>query len=182
MSRIGKLPIVIPKGVTVEVNGGLVSITGPKGGLRRLLHDEIRAEIKDGAVVVIPARQSRRTPALWGLERALLANMIRGVTSGYEKRLELEGVGYRVQATGEKQLTLALGFSHPVLVTAPEGVTFKVEKNTIVISGINKELVGQVAADIRAKKPPEPYKGKGIHYVGEVIRRKAGKKATAAAK
>jgi len=182
MSRIGKQPITIPSGVKVAIDGGLITVTGPKGTLKRLLHQEIRAEVKDNALTLVPAMQARKTSALWGLERALLSNIIKGVTTGYEKKLEIEGVGYRVQAQGDRQISLALGFSHPVVMNAPEGIAFKVEKNTIIVSGIDKSLVGQIAADIRAKKPPEPYKGKGIHYMGEVIRRKAGKKATAAAK
>ncbi len=182
MSRIGKQPINIPSGVTVQIQGGLVKIAGSRGTLQRLLHDEIRAELRDQTLFLLPSLQTKRTAALWGLERALLANMVQGVAHGYEKRLELEGVGYRVQLLNEKELTLTLGFSHPVNINAPEGITFRTEKNTIIVSGVDKALVGQVAATIRAKKPPEPYKGKGIHYLGEVIRRKAGKKATAAAK
>lgn len=182
MSRIGKQPIILPIGVKTTIENGVVTVAGPKGTLKRLLHKEICAGIQGGTLVLTPAIQTKKTGALWGLERAIIANMVHGVAQGYEKRLELEGVGYRVQAQGDHQLTLTLGFSHPVVFTAPEGVGFKVEKNTITVSGIDKGLVGQVAANIRAKKPPEPYKGKGIHYVGEVIRRKAGKKATAAAK
>jgi large subunit ribosomal protein L6 len=182
MSRIGKQPISIPSGVKVEFKEGVISVTGPKGTLKRALHREIGANIKDNVILLKPALETKKTAALWGLERALLANIVRGVVSGYEKKLELEGVGYRVQSQGENGLTLSLGFSHPVIISAPEGIAFKVEKNTITVSGIDKGLVGQVAADIRAKKPPEPYKGKGIHYAGEVIRRKAGKKASATAK
>ncbi|MDO8557741.1 MAG: 50S ribosomal protein L6 [bacterium] len=182
MSRIGKQPIKIPADINVEILGNVVKVMGSKGTLKRLLHDEIHAEFRDHMLYVTPSFQTKRTAALWGLERALLANIVHGVANGYEKRLELEGVGYRVQLVNDKELALALGFSHPVTVIAPEGITFKTEKNVIIVSGIDKALVGQVAANIRAKKPPEPYKGKGIHYMGEVIRRKAGKKATAAAK
>jgi large subunit ribosomal protein L6 len=182
MSRIGKLPIQIPSGVRVEIHGNIIDVTGPKGVLKRMLHDEIHAELKDNTLHLFPATQTKQTSALWGLERALVANIVRGVAEGYEKRLELEGVGYRAQLQGDKELLLTLGFSHPVIVAAPEGIAFKVEKNTIIVSGIDKGLVGQTAANIRAKKPPEPYKGKGIHYAGEVIRRKAGKKATATSK
>lgn len=182
MSRTGKQLIRIPEGVDVTLDGNMVHVAGPRGSLKRLMHPEIRAEINERVIRLHPALQTSRTPALWGLERALLANMVHGVSQGYEKRLEVEGVGYRVQAQGEKALTLSLGFSHPINIAAPEGIAFKTEKNTIIISGIDKELVGQIAALIRAKCPPEPYKGKGIRYSGEVIRRKAGKKATATAK
>jgi len=182
MSRIGKQPISIPKGVQASVEGNTVTVSGPKGVLRRMVNPEIRAEVRDGMLCALPAFHTKRTPALWGLERMLLANMVKGVTEGYEKKLEPEGVGYRVQAEGDRKLVMTLGFSHPVSVQSPEGIAFKVEKNTIIVSGIDKQLVGQVAAIIRAKKPPEPYKGKGIHYLGEVIRRKVGKKATATAK
>lgn len=180
MSRIGKQAISIPKTAAVTVRGRLVSVSGPKGELQRSLHEEIQAAVENDAVRISPVRQTKRSGALWGLERALIANMLKGVTDGFEKRLEIEGIGYRAQAQGSDSLTLSLGFSHPVKIQAPAGITFKVEKNVIVVSGIDKALVGQIAADIRAKRPPEPYKGKGIRYLGEVIRRKAGKKAAAA--
>ncbi|MDO8600703.1 MAG: 50S ribosomal protein L6 [bacterium] len=179
MSRIGKKPIEIPKGVTVTKNGSLVIVKGEKGELERTLVREIDLDIAEGMLTVKPIGTSRKTPALWGLYRALIQNMIDGVAKGFEKRLEIEGVGYRAALEG-KDLTFALGFSHPVKFPAPDGITFTVEKNTILIRGADKERVGETAAKIRDLKPPEPYKGKGIRYAGEVIRRKAGKKAVAA--
>lgn len=179
MSRIGKQPIPIPEKVTVTVDHNVVTVKGPRGELRRMLHPEIRAAVNGNLVELTPAFEKKKTSALWGLERALLANMILGVAEGFERRLEIEGVGYRAQLAGADTLALSLGFSHPVEVKAPSGIVFKVEKNVIIVSGIDKALVGQIAANIRAKRPPEPYKGKGIHYLGEMIRRKAGKKAAA---
>ncbi len=177
MSRIGKKPITIPSGVTINVTGALVSAKGPKGELSLLLHPDMRMEMKDGVVIIFPRENSsKKAPAIWGLTRTLIANMIFGVTSGFEKVLEFEGIGYRVALEGST-LVMQLGFSHPVRFEAPKGIAFTVQKNTITVTGINKELVGEVAARIRALKRPEPYKGKGIHYRGEVIRRKSGKKA-----
>lgn len=180
MSRIGKKPIIIPKGVTVIKNGFSVTVKGEMGELTRALVREIDVEIADGMLTVKPVGSSRKTPALWGLYRALIQNMIDGVAKGFEKRLEIEGIGYRAAMEGNN-LLFALGFSHPVKFSAPDGITFSVEKNAIMIKGRDKELVGETAAKIRGLKPPEPYKGKGIRYAGEVIRRKAGKKATASA-
>lgn len=178
MSRIGKKPIQIPSGVTVTVAGSSVHVKGPKGELTFPLHPAVRVEIVDAVLSVKPAAEGKKTSALWGLTRACIQNMVEGVTKGYEKRLEIEGIGYKVLLDGV-HLQLALGFSHPVKFPAPVGIQFKVEKNIIVISGIDKVLVGETAARIRNLKKPEPYKGKGIHYVGEVIRRKQGKKAVA---
>lgn len=180
MSRIGKKPIIIPQGVTVDVAGNAVSVKGPKGEAVRKLHPDIKAEIKDGEILVAPARNSKKSPALWGLFRSLVANTVEGVSSGFEKKLEFEGIGYRVNVDGS-HLVLSLGFSHPVRFAIPQGTKIVVEKNVITVSGIDKELVGETAARIRNLKPPEPYKGKGIRYRGEIIRRKAGKKAVAAA-
>lgn len=176
MSKIGKQPIVIPEGVTVTVDGDLVVVKGPKGELIRQLTREMKAEIIGSEVLVSVAKQTKRSPALWGLSRMLIANMIEGVKNGYEKKLEIEGVGYKVALQGNN-LVLNLGFSHPVEFKAIPGIIFKVEKNTISVAGIDKEVVGQTAANIRKIKKPEPYKGKGIHYLGEIIKRKAGKKA-----
>lgn len=177
MSRIGKKSITIPSGVTINVAGALVSAKGPKGELSLLLHPDMRIEVKDGTIVIFPRENSsKKAPAIWGLTRTLVANMIIGVTVGFEKVLEFEGIGYRVVLEGST-LIMQLGFSHPVRFEAPKGIILAVQKNTITIAGINKELVGEVAARIRALKVPEPYKGKGIRYRGEIIRRKSGKKA-----
>lgn len=180
MSRVGKKPILIPQGVTVTVNGSVVLVKSSKGELQRELHPDIGAEVRGSEIIIEPRRETKQTPALWGLTRALVANMVTGVTAGYEKKLEFEGIGFRVALEGEG-LTLQLGFSHPVKFKTPLGIKFAVEKNVITVSGIDKELVGETAARVRALKKPEPYKGKGIRYRGEVIRRKAGKKAVASA-
>ena len=176
MSRIGKQPIKIPTGVTVEMDHSFIVVKGSKGTLERSIHPTIKAEIKDNAIIVVPAIESKRSSALWGLTRTLIANMIAGVSNGFEKQLEFEGIGYRVSQEGNS-LVMQLGFSHPVRFAAPAGITLGVQKNIISISGIDKEHVGTIAARIRSLKPPEPYKGKGIRYRGEVIRRKAGKKS-----
>lgn len=180
MSRIGKKTIPLPLGVTVEVSGSVVRVKGPRGSLSRVLHETIGADIMDGNIVITPRRSMKKTEALWGLTRALVANMVEGVAKGFEKKLDFEGIGYRAALEGTT-LVLQLGFSHPVRVEAPAGIAFSVERNTITIGGIDCELVGQVSAGIRKLKPPEPYKGKGIRYRGEVIRRKAGKKASTGA-
>lgn len=180
MSRIGKQPITIPAGVTVTVNNRLITVTGPKGTLTFTHHERATVTVTDGIITVTvrqPNNQNDR--ALWGLTRVLIANMIIGVTTGYEKKLEINGVGFKAQAAGQK-LTLNLGFSHPIEYAIPDGLKVTVEKNVVSISGIDKQLVGETAATIRAMKKPEPYKGKGIKYVDEVIRRKAGKVVKAA--
>lgn len=176
MSKIGNQPIEIPSGVEVKLSGNLVSVKGPKGELKREINPIIKIEIKGNQIIVSPGKETKKTSALWGLSRMLLKNMVDGVARGFEKKLELEGIGYKVALAG-KDLNLGLGFSHPVEFKAVPGVDFKVEKNTIIISGIDKESVGQIAADIRKLRPPEPYKGKGIRYAGEVVKLKAGKKA-----
>lgn len=189
MSKIGKKPIPILKGIEVKVSGNLVSVKGPKGELKKHFDDSILISLdNDRAVLSLKDKNAGNQKApLWGLTRALMANMIKGVTDGFEKNLEFEGVGYKANvkpaspAGGGDNLELSLGYSHPVQVNAPAGITLKVEKNVIKISGIDKELVGQVAAEIKSKRLPEPYKGKGIKYAGEIIRRKAGKKAATAA-
>jgi large subunit ribosomal protein L6 len=177
MSRIGKQPVMLPEGVTIAVSAGFVEVKGPKGTLKRALPFDIGVTEENKTVVVSPLHQTRDALKLWGTVRAHIANMVKGVTVGYEIKLEIEGVGYRATQKG-KDIELALGFSHPVLFPAPEGVDLKVEKNAITVSGISKDAVGKAAAEIRALKKPEPYKGKGIRYAGEVVRRKAGKKAT----
>jgi len=176
MSRVGKKPIEIPDGVTVTVTGNEVTVKGPKGELRQDTRREVEIKV-DGATVLVEKRgKSKETPALWGLTRALIANMIEGVTNGYEKRLEMVGVGYRAKPDSDRKITLTVGFSHPVVFESPEGITIEVEDQTgIIIRGIDKQAVGQTAAEIRKIRKPEPYKGKGIKYVGEEVRRKAGK-------
>lgn len=180
MSRIGKKPIEIPHGVLVHVEGDRITVKGPKGELSRVIHPDIRAVVKDTEIQIEISRNTKRASALWGLTRSLIANMVAGVVKEFEKKLEFEGIGYRV-ASDAAGLTMQLGFSHPVKFPLPIGIIIKVEKNVITISGIDKELVGETAARIRSLKPPEPYKGKGIRYQGEVIRRKAGKKAVSSA-
>ncbi|MDI6023995.1 50S ribosomal protein L6 [Leucobacter sp. UT-8R-CII-1-4] len=175
MSRIGKLPITVPGGVDIKIAGQQVTIKGPKGELSLVVAEPIRVALEEGQVIVTRPDDERASRALHGLTRTLINNDIIGVTEGYAKQLEVVGTGYRVQQKGNG-LELALGFSHPVLFDAPEGVTLAVEGNTkISVSGISKQAVGEVAANIRKLKKPEPYKGKGIRYAGENVRRKAGK-------
>jgi len=176
MSRIGKIPVPVPAGVDVTISGALVTVKGPKGTLEHVVPAPIEiARDEDGALVVTRPNDERESRALHGLTRTLLANVITGVTEGYEKKLEIVGTGYRVAAKGS-DLEFALGFSHPVVVSAPEGITFAVESPTkFSVSGISKQQVGEVAANIRKIRKPEPYKGKGVRYTGENVRRKAGK-------
>ena len=177
MSRIGKAPIEIPSGVDITVNGNHVVVKGPKGTLEQDVHPDISVRVADGTVTVERPSDERRHRSLHGLTRSLVANMVTGVTAGFSKTLEIVGVGYRASLKGS-DLEVLVGFSHPVLVPAPQGITFAAETPTrITVSGSDKQLVGQVAADIRALRPPDPYKGKGIRYEGEYIRRKAGKAA-----
>ena len=180
MSRVGKKPISIPAGVEVKIEGSAIEIKGPKGQLKKELRPEIKIEMKDKEILVSVLKETKKSNAFWGLTRALVFNMIKGVTEGYEKKLQIEGVGFKAKVEGDK-LILQVGFSHPVEIKQPEGIKFSVEKNIIGVSGPDKELVGQISADIRKTKPPEPYKGKGIRYVGEFVRRKLGKKAVATA-
>ena len=178
MSRIGKTPIEIKSGVEVVVNADSVEIKGPKGTLAQSIPEGIEVQKEEETIIVKRDNDLRETKALHGLVRSLLNNKVQGVTEGYQKQLELVGVGYRAQSKGNNALELQLGFSHPVKYSAPDGITLEVPSQTeINISGIDKQVVGQVAADIRALKKPEPYKGKGIRYVGEHIIRKAGKTA-----
>jgi large subunit ribosomal protein L6 len=175
MSRVGRQPIPIPSSVTVQIEGTSVTVRGPKGELRREIHPEIRAAVEDGNLIVTRPSDQAQHRALHGLTRALLANMVTGVESGFSKTLELHGVGYRAQQMGSN-VQVAVGFSHAVDVTAPAEINLEVEGTSrIHVRGIDKELVGQVAAEIRRIRPPEPYKGKGIRYEGEYVRRKAGK-------
>ncbi len=175
MSRIGRLPVVIPAGVTVDLKeGNHLTVKGPKGEISRDLAPEMTIEVKDGEIVVTRPNDLKRIKSLHGLTRSLIQNMVTGVHEGYSKVLEVNGVGYRAQKQG-KTLVLSLGYSHPVEMEDPEGVESSVEGNKITVSGVSKEKVGQFAANIRAKRPPEPYKGKGIKYSNEIIRRKVGK-------
>jgi len=177
MSRIGRKPIPIPDAVSVEVAPGRVSVKGPKGELEQQLSPDMAIERDDSAIVVKRPTDRGEHRALHGLTRSLIANMVEGVTDGFEKRLEIQGVGYRAQLKGKK-LEMALGYSHPVSLEPPEGIEFEVPQPTeIIVRGIDKQLVGQVAADIRKRRPPEPYKGKGIRYRDEHVLRKVGKRA-----
>ena len=175
MSRIGKMPVHVPAGVDVTIDGTTVTVKGKKGELTRTFQPTMIIKQEGEDIVITPADDERQTNAFWGLTRSLVNNMVQGVSEGFEKKLELVGVGYRAALKG-KDLEMQLGFSHPVLVKCPEGITFEVPSQTeINVLGASKEQVGQVAADIRKWRKPEPYKGKGIRYVGEYVRRKAGK-------
>jgi large subunit ribosomal protein L6 len=176
MSRIGKKPIAIPAGVTATLDGQTVTVKGPKGELAWTVTDEIAVEQQDGALSFAPRDESARAKAMWGLSRSLVANMVKGVTEGYEATLELVGVGYRAAMKG-RNLTMQLGYSHEIDVPPPDGISFATPRQTeIKVNGIDKQLVGETAARIRRMRPPEPYKGKGVRYAGEVVRRKEGKK------
>jgi large subunit ribosomal protein L6 len=180
MSRIGKKPVALPKGVTAQINGHHITIKGPKGETSRTLHPEMALSIEDGTVLVKRPSDEPRHKALHGLTRTLVANMVEGVTKGFMKALEIQGVGYKAEAK-PFGVQLVVGFSHPVPYHAPQGIKISVDNNVNVkIEGVDKELVGQVAAELRNVRPPEPYKGKGIRYAGEQVRRKAGKTAQAA--
>ena len=177
MSRIGKQPIEVPEGVTVEIKPGLVSVKGPRGELSQAVSPELKVTQANGTLTVERPTDRGEHRALHGLTRSLIANMVEGVTDGFEKRLEIHGVGYRARLSGNA-LELSVGYSHPVSVAAPEGIEFELPAPTqIVVRGIDKQLVGEIAARIRRSRPPEPYKGKGIRYVGEHVRRKVGKRA-----
>ncbi len=177
MSRIGRAPIPIPDGVTVDITGQRVTVKGPKGELSHTVVEPIRIAEHDGQIVV--TRPTDRGPhrALHGLSRSLVANLVTGVSAGFERRLEIQGVGYRAQMKGQA-LELAVGYSHPVTIDPPDGIQFEVPAPTqVVVKGIDKQLVGEIAAQVRGTRPPEPYKGKGVRYAGEVVRRKVGKRA-----
>jgi len=177
MSRIGRKPVPVPEAVTVEIAPGNIAIKGPKGELRQVFSPDMTVEQGEGVLTVARPTDRGEHRALHGLTRSLIANMVEGVTNGFEKRLEIQGVGYRAALKGKK-LELALGFSHPVAIDAPEGIDFEVPQPTeVIVKGIDKQLVGQVAADIRKRRPPEPYKGKGIRYKDEQVLRKVGKRA-----
>ena len=175
MSRIGRLPIPVPSGVSVALDGRAITVTGPRGTLSRTLHPDMTVEQEDGRIVVSRPSDAKPHKQLHGLTRTLVNNMVVGVTTGYRKGLEITGVGYRAQKVGEK-LQLSLGYSHPVEIAPPPGISFELENPThLAVVGIDKELVGQIAAQVSASRKPEPYKGKGVRYAGEQIRRKAGK-------
>jgi len=176
MSRIGKKPVAVPSGVTASVDGQTVKMKGPKGQLQFIVHSDVDVKFEDGQVKVAPRSETKRARSLYGTARAQIANLVEGVTKGFEKKLEITGVGYRAAMQG-KNLQLALGYSHDVVYQIPEGITIAVGKPTeITVTGIDSQRVGQVAAEIRAYRPPEPYKGKGVKYAGEFIFRKEGKK------
>jgi large subunit ribosomal protein L6 len=176
MSRIGKKPVVLPKGVTASVAHGVVSVKGPKGELKLALVPEVEASIDEGGINVVPRKTDQRSRAMWGMQRTLVNNLVVGVSGGFSEKLEINGVGYRAAVQG-RNLQLQLGFSHDVNYPIPEGIQIVAEKPTaLTISGSNKQLVGQVASEIRGIRPPEPYKGKGVKYASERIRRKEGKK------
>ena len=176
MSRIGKNPVPLPKGVTAAVNDNTVSVKGPKGELKLKLVPEVEAKVTESGVTISPRGESDRARAMWGMQRTLVNNLVKGVTEGFTEKLEIFGVGYRAAVQG-KHLQLQVGLSHEVMHPIPAGITIVCEKPTMVqISGIDKQLVGQVAAELRSYRPPEPYKGKGVRYAGERIRRKEGKK------
>jgi large subunit ribosomal protein L6 len=177
MSRIGKKPIQIPEGVEIDVQPGAVKVKGPKGELSQDVNRDMKVAIEDGTLTVDRPTDRGEHRALHGLTRSLIANMVEGVTDGFERRLEIQGVGYRAQLKG-KALEMSLGFSHPVTIQAPEGIEFEVPVPTeVVVRGIDKQLVGETAARIRKSRPPEPYKGKGVRYAGEHVSRKVGKRA-----
>ncbi|HKH13893.1 MAG TPA: 50S ribosomal protein L6 [Solirubrobacterales bacterium] len=177
MSRIGRKPISVPDGVSIDVKPGAVSVKGPKGELSQAVSPDMKVDQSDGTLTVERPTDRGEHRALHGLTRSLIANMVEGVTDGYEKRLEIQGVGYRARLQG-KSLELSVGYSHPISVTAPEGIEFEVPVPTqIIVRGIDKQLVGEAAARIRRTRPPEPYKGKGVRYAGEHVRRKVGKRA-----
>jgi large subunit ribosomal protein L6 len=177
LSRIGRQPITVPDGVSIDVKPGVVSVKGPKGQLSQTVSRDMKVDQSNGTVTVERPTDRGEHRALHGLTRSLIANMVEGVTNGFEKRLEIQGVGYRARLHG-KSLELSVGYSHPVSVTAPEGIDFEVPAPTqVIVRGIDKQLVGETAARIRRTRPPEPYKGKGVRYAGEHVRRKVGKRA-----
>jgi large subunit ribosomal protein L6 len=176
MSRIGKKPVAVPQGVTANVDGQTITAKGPKGELRFVVNDEVLVKLDDGHIAVSPRDETKEARSKWGMSRTQIENILKGVKDGFERKLEITGVGYRASMQG-KNLQLALGFSHEVVYQTPEGITISVPKPTeILIAGIDKQAVGQVAAEIREYRPPEPYKGKGVRYAGEKIVRKEGKK------
>lgn len=176
MSRVGKQPITIPEEVNVELKGSIITVKGSKGELTHEIRPEVEVKVEGDQVTISKKGNTKESSALWGTTRAIIANMIKGVTEGYEKKLKMVGVGYRAKKSSDQEISMTVGFSHPVEFKSPEGVKLDVEEqDTIIISGIDKQLVGQTAAKIRAIRKPEPYKGKGIRYEDEIVRRKPGK-------
>lgn len=180
MSKIGQLPVELPSGVTVEINGQHLVVSGPKGKLEMKVDKHVKFRLENNQLLFEADKENKFARSIWGTTRKIVANMVKGVFEGWQKQLELIGTGYRAEVQGTT-LVLTVGYSHPIKIEAPEGINFKVEKGIVTVDGIDRTLVGQVSANIRASRPPEPYKGKGVKYVGEVIRRKAGKAAKAAA-
>jgi large subunit ribosomal protein L6 len=178
MSRIGRKVIPLPKGVTVTVKDGFMAVKGPKGELKKALPAHVTVKVEGSEINIARDNDSQESRAFHGLARALLANMVSGVATGFERKLEVNGVGYKFEVAGDK-LTMALGYSHPVVYPLPKGVTAKVDKNTLILAGVDKELLGQTAAKVRSFRAPEPYKGKGVKYVEETIKRKVGKTGAA---
>ena len=178
MSRVGKKPVAVPSGVTASVDGQVVNVKGPKGAMSIVLHGDVAAKVENAEIKVDPRVDTKRARAMWGTYRSLLANVMTGVTKGFERRLEINGVGYKAEVAGDK-LNMTLGFSHPINYQLPKGVTAKVEKNIVVLTSNDRELVGQTAAKVRSFRPPEPYKGKGVKYIEETIKRKVGKTGAA---
>ncbi|HLD91799.1 MAG TPA: 50S ribosomal protein L6 [Patescibacteria group bacterium] len=176
MSKIGQLPILIPSGVTVEIAGKTVSVNGPKGKLSITLNDLVGLKQEENNLLVSVKKETKFAKSIWGTTRKLIDNMVKGVVEGWSKQLELVGTGYRAEVQG-KTLILTVGYSHPIKIEAPEGVNFKVEKGIITVDGTDRQVIGQISANIRGVRPPEPYKGKGVKYIDEVIRKKAGKAA-----
>lgn len=180
MSKIGKQPIVIPGNVTVNVLGQKISVKGPKGELSLIVNKAVKIDFSDKKIMFSIGNATKENKSIWGTTRMLAANMVKGVSDGFEKKLEIQGIGFKAALQGKNKIILNVGFSHTVELAAPQGVEFAVEKNIVTISGIDKQKVGQIAAEIRAVKPPEPYLGKGIRYVGEAVKKKAGKKIAVA--
>lgn len=180
MSRLAKKPVILPKNVSFSLDNKHIILKGPKGEAGFLMHENIEIKQQGDELYVVSKKTLKNTKALLGTMYSLLKNSVKGVLDGFEKKLEIEGIGYKAQVEGDI-ISLSLGLTHPIKIQAPKGISFKVEKNIITINGVDKEVVGRITSIIRSKKPPEPYKGKGIHYLGEIIRRKAGKKAVGTA-
>lgn len=179
MSKIGKLPVKIADGVKVSLNGSTLDVTGSKGNLKLNIPKGVDTKIEGDKIILSISKEDKQTKSNWGTSKKLIENMIKGVSDGWQKQLELVGTGYRAEVSGT-DLILHVGYSHPIKILAPDNISFKIEKGIVTVDGIDRQVVGQISAEIRATRPPEPYKGKGVKYVGEIIRRKAGKAAKAA--